>query len=553
MPGYAFSVTTGMSCTGGSTPTTPSSSGLSGGAGSIEDADFITSLNNEDVGEDEEDVEVAGLEIEADDGSDIELTAVTLDFDYADTGGSDDLDDYAAEVSVWFNGDEFARMNAREFKDNNNFARTISLDPGAIIRAGETGDLVVAVSGVSNLDSTDQGEKWNVQFTAVRFRDAQGASVTDNTTGDIDNTSNNDTTTNSYERQFTFESFASAANVDLKIAEDDDDVNEAHVIELNEDDSTDDVPLLSFTIEVEGNSDVLLDDLPVNLDSVTGGTGDLDSIVSSVSLVMDGDVVGTETVTDTSSDDDETVTFDNLDLLLEAGQTYEFLVTADINELDGTIIIAGDTISAQISSTERDAINAEDESGEDLATTDMSGTTIGDAHAIFETGISVTVSSITETASTNDGNLNDTATFQFKYTVRAFGGDVWVSDTADATIDTTLTLAEANGDDGVFYVVDQGGTATVSTGGSNISSTVVFTPKSGVSDTGANGIKINEDVTADFTLTVTYTNDSVDGVAGLFRAAMEAISWEDAAAGADEFLYNFNFDEVGRADYIFIN
>src|SRR3989338_3693268 len=53
---------------------------LQGGAGSINDVDYISGLNNEEVGEDQEDVEVAGIVIEADDGSDIELTAVNLNF-----------------------------------------------------------------------------------------------------------------------------------------------------------------------------------------------------------------------------------------------------------------------------------------------------------------------------------------------------------------------------------------------------------------------------------------------------------------------------------------
>src|SRR3989344_8078197 len=53
---------------------------LQGGAGSINDVDYISGLNNEEVGEDQEDVEVAGIVIEADAGSAIELTAVNLNF-----------------------------------------------------------------------------------------------------------------------------------------------------------------------------------------------------------------------------------------------------------------------------------------------------------------------------------------------------------------------------------------------------------------------------------------------------------------------------------------
>ncbi|MEK7505162.1 MAG: peptidoglycan-binding domain-containing protein, partial [Patescibacteria group bacterium] len=73
----------GFTCTpvGGGTPVTGGSTGLTGGAGSIEDADFLSSLSGEEVGEDDDDVAVAGLEIDADAGSDLEITAVRLDFD----------------------------------------------------------------------------------------------------------------------------------------------------------------------------------------------------------------------------------------------------------------------------------------------------------------------------------------------------------------------------------------------------------------------------------------------------------------------------------------
>ena len=529
-----------------STPTTPTTPGtpstpsddLDGGAGSISDADFISSLNNEEVGEDEEDVEVAGLEIEADDGSDIELTAVTLDFDYADSGADDELEDYAAEVSVWFDGEEVARVDADEFDDDNGFSRTVSLDRGAIIRAGETGELVVAVSGVSNLDGSNAGENWNVAFEGVRFRDAQDAVITDTSTGDI-TTGNDDATTDAGERQFSFETFATAADVELKISEVDEDINDPQVIEIHATNNTDNIEVLSFEIEVDGDSDVELKDLPINFDSV--GVN-LEDAVSAVSLWMDGDEVGTENMT-SGAGTDETITFDDLDLNLEAGDTYEFIVTVDLQSVaDG--IAAGDTIAAQLSSTERDAIDAEDESGEDIATGDMTGTATAGPHGLFETGIRVSVGTITESATTQDSANNDTATFVINYSVEAFGGDVWVSDTATATTATTPVA----GTSGVFYRVDHAGTATVA----GLSPVVTFTNKSGVTDAGGNGIKINEGVTADFKLTVTRTNTSANGTAALFRMALEGIAWEDAAAGADEFTYTFDLDDF-ETDYVFIN
>lgn len=531
-----------------------SSSDLEGGAGSISDVDFISSLNNEEVGEGEEDVEVAGLEIEASKGSDLEIIAVQLDFDYADSGADDELDEYADDVSIWFNGEEIARADASTFEDDDNFIRTVALDSGAIIEAGEEGNLVVALSGVSNLDTSNQGEKWNVSFRSLRYRDAQGSVITESSIGDLDNSADNDTSTDGDERQFSFESFASASNVELQISSDDEDINDAHVIELTKDGNTDEEPILSFTIEVEGSSDVLLKDLPVNLDTVPGGTGNIDDIISAIDLFMDGDdtPVGSQSLS-SDTDDDQTVTFDDINLNLEAGQTYSFVVTADINELDGTVVTAGDTIQAQIGSTERGNIDVEDSSGEDLASGDRTGTASSDAHAIYETGIRVSLlEDPTATIEDNqDGATNDTAKFVIKYSVEAFGGDVWVSESSTATETSSPTLAGIEGADVVLFQLDKAGTATA---GSGVSAPDSYTTsgENGVSDTGAtNGIKIDDGKTATFTLSVTHTN-TTSGDAGQYRMSLEGITWEDSAGGADEFLYDFNLDEY-QTDYVFVN
>jgi hypothetical protein len=158
----------------------------------------MASLNNEEVGEDQEDVEVAGLEIEADDGSDLEITAVRVVFDEGNAGS--DFEDYASEVSVMFDGDEVARVDADEFNDDNDWTKTISLD-GAIVEAGETAELTLAISGVSNLDSGDATDTWTVDFRQIRFVDADGATVSeDPATGT---------------RTFSFESFATASDVEM--------------------------------------------------------------------------------------------------------------------------------------------------------------------------------------------------------------------------------------------------------------------------------------------------------------------------------------------------
>ena len=364
--------------TGGTTGGDDDDTDLQGGAGSIEDATFISNLNNEEVGEDEDDVEVAGLEIEADDGSDIEITAVRLDFGQ---GTADqDFEDYASEVSVWFDGEELARVDAEDFDDDNSYSKTISLDSGAVIDAGETGELTVAVTGISNLDSADAGDTWNVEFENVRFRDADGATITESATGDI----------NGVTRTFSFATFASAVDAELKISEDDDDINDARTLEVDDSDNTDDVEVLSFTLEAEGDSDLEIKNWGVSV-TVTGAT-DTDAVVSALTLWIDGEeVASADTVS--SAGTTEFYNFDDVDYTIGAGDTVEVLVKADFNDIETTAFDEGDTISFALGEEQTDVtatIDVEDESGEQLVDADITGSVDSGAFELRSRGIMVT-------------------------------------------------------------------------------------------------------------------------------------------------------------------
>lgn len=507
------------------------SADLEGGAGSISDADFVSSLNNEEVGENDEDVEVAGLEIEAE-GSDIMLTAVTLDFDYADSGADTRLKDYAEEVSVWFEGEEVARVDSDEFDSDNAYTKTVALDSGAIVREDETGELTVAVTSVSPIDSANNGEKWNVQIEAVRFKDAQGASITENTQGDIDNTADDGTTTAAYEREFSFVTFATAVDLELQFQLDDEDVNDAHIIDIHASNTTEDQALLSFTIEVEGDSDVLLKDLPVNLDSVEATGNDPDDLISALTLWMDGEQVGSENLSTSDADDsDETVTFDDIDVELEAGEEYAFLVKADLRAVSAAGLDEGDTISAQISSTERDALDAEDETGEPVGNSDATGTAVGSAHALYDSAIRVELVSVDQVRSfeADASGETDAGEFTVKFTVEAFGADLYMD---KSTEDDNGSNAAGQG---VVYDFTASTTATPTVS----AATLTGAAKSG--DTGTD-FKITEGAAArEFTLKVTLTGDTATDAS--YYMNLESINWGVSSTGANANYYTFNLED----------
>lgn len=511
----------GGSSTGGNTGgNTGGSTGgdLEGGAGSIDEAELISGFSNEEVGEDEEDVEVYGLEITADDGSDIELTAVRVVFD--EGTADEDFDNYASEVSIWFDGEEVARLDADEFNDDNDWSKTVSLDDGAIIRADEAGELMIAVSGISNLDSGDDTETWDVAITSVRFVDADGATVSDTNTGDIDAAAT---------RTFSFEFFATAADAELALSltdgDDADDINDAHVIDIDDNDDTDGVEILAFTMEVEGDSDLTVDELPVLL-TATGVN--IEDAVTNVSLWLDDEEIGSENTTAAAVT--ETVTFDDLDLVLEAGESYDFMVTVDLVSTAGAID-NGDTLKAEITSTQFNAADIEDESGEDLANGDRTGTASGEASSLRDSGIMVEfVSADAEVTTVGDAAAttptSDIGTFTITFDVTAFD--------TDAYIDLSAPLAAGGTGESDLTI----------TGAGTVVSTIDTT--SGA-DQGTDGFLVDEDATERFEITtsITATTD------GFFQVALADLVW--AVSDVDGNLsYTFNLDEF-KTSQLYLN
>ncbi len=486
-------------CKGGSNGGGTTGGALEGGAGTLDESQFMGSLNNEEVGEGEEDVEVAGLSIKPD-NSDIEITAVDVDFDKGASGNSN-FYKYADEVSIWLDGEEVARVDADEFDRDNSYSKTISLDAGAIIRDGEDGELVVAVSGASNIDSDDVSDSWIVGFESIRYKDAQGAYITDSSTDNL-GAGTEDTTVDTDERQFTFEDFATASDMEFKVRTGDSAINTARTIEVSSTTKMTDEAILSFSVEIEGNSDVTLDEMTV--DATTTNTT-LSNVVSAASLYMDGESVGSESITSTMSTNAE-IAFNDLDITLEAGETYEFEVRVDFQKATGSFV-TGTTINADVSSSDVDDTTkwvVEDENGDTVAATDRSGSSSADAHTLVTTGANVALGTMSQS---QVSDANDTAKNYGQYTVEveitAVGDDVYVLQTA-ASSSVALTSS------GVQYIFENSSNAQAVTA-STTDGTLTY--KSGGTVDGSS-IRIDEGQTAIFELVATF-NPTTAGQYGL--------------------------------------
>ncbi|KKR70450.1 MAG: Cell wall lytic activity [Candidatus Nomurabacteria bacterium GW2011_GWB1_40_7] len=174
-----YSSTTGAKCDGsGSTPTGP----LTGGAGSIT-VDDLPTYASEEVGEGEEDVKVLAFEVEAE-GSDVEITSVKVEFVESGATSSEDLDDYAQSVSVWFDGEKVGEADVDDFSESSTevWTRSISLDSGVIIREDDTEKLEIAITANNTIDSNDSDtDLWTVDVLNARFEDAEGVVTTEST------------------------------------------------------------------------------------------------------------------------------------------------------------------------------------------------------------------------------------------------------------------------------------------------------------------------------------------------------------------------------------
>ena len=521
--GALFSSTTGASCTGGAAP----AAGLEGGAGSATYS-LLSSLSAEQVGEGESDVKILGFEVEADDGSDLNVTSMKVWFENSDgsTSSSEDLDDYASDVSIMMGSEVVGSASVDDFSASDidgdgedEWTKSINLN-NAVVRAGDKEKFYVTISANNTIDSADHdSDSWAVDVTNVRFTDASGAVISEDpaiTTG----------------VEFDFGTLASTQNVEMKVALSSA-TPDTGVVEVDATNDTDGVELLRFTIKAVG-SDIEVSDIPVLL-TVTGAT-DVDVVANNLVLTVDGDDFQ-ETVS-SSAVTTLVVTFDNLGLTIDKGQTKTFVVTADINDIEAGTFDEGDTIKAELSANEVNDIDAQDEGGDSISDTDATGTATGYVQALYSVGIRVELDTPNPSAVSVTGSsaTDDIGTFTINYTVTAFGGDVYVSDTDTATTATSFSTVPSNQ---VLYTASVGGTATVS----GLTGEVRFVEADGVTDDGVtNGVLIPEGATGEFTLEATRINTSTLLGSGSWRMVLNGVSWATTDTATQNVFY-FNLDD----------
>lgn len=547
MAGYMFSSTTGAKCDGSSTG--GSTGPLTGTSGEISDINQLSQYSAEEVGSGSNDVKVLGFEVEASNDGDVQLNSVKLTFDSNgnNAADSDRISDYLDTVKVWMGSKEVGSADLSDFnKDATGvYSKTVALS-GAVVKADVVEKMYVSVDAVSNLDSGDiDSDSWTVALNSLRYEDGAGV-VTTVDSGDSLLTGNMDYDAAGDGVSVAFVSFSSASDTELKLSLDTASP-ESSVVEVNTTNDTEGVVLLKGKMKLTGDSDVWLDELPITLTS----TGDsISALASSIVLTIDGqeftESTGANCIDDTDfsgADDCDAATvagvvFDNLDLTLTAGDTVNFSVSADINDIENSGVAAtdfdeGDTLLASLTSVGRGAMVVENEQGDSLAdSTERTGSATGEAQAFYSKGIKVALVGTPTAKVTDNGDAAiatsaQKGTFEVVFNVTAFGDDMRIDDDADEDTSTFTTVTQLS------YSLS--GDANVD----DSTATNSFTTTSGAThDT--ESFLVEEDQTETFKLSVTlspttstYTDVKLEGI-GWTAGSTDAV-------GAN--IYTFNLED----------
>jgi len=529
-----FSSTTGNPCNGGTNPNNTDTT-LHGGAGDITVTERNSGTDDQVLEGDTKD-KVVGFEVKPD-GSDVAITSVRVEFEHTGTLGSDRLDRYAQKVYILQGGKVVGSADVSDFnKSSNIYSRNIAVS-GATVRDNQTARFDVAIDAESNIDTNDKGTNWEAGVGAIRFRDATGAILTDDTGtgvgGDITNT-------------FTFEDLASGGDVKLTVSEDNSSVNDAHTETVNDTSDTNDIDLLSFTLKSK-STDTTVNTMAFDVGSSGAGVTEIfndfrvmmgGNEVGNVSVFSgvagaNGDCSGTDVGFASTTDTSVCLQVTDLDednVTINEGSTEKFTLVADANDIGGAFT-SGDTASSTLNA---DNIDAEDTNGDQISSSDLVGSADSGPVTFISTGIALDPGSAdtSDVTTINTTTGQQQATYVVNFNVTAVEDDVWIALTAASSTSATPSTA------GAEYFVESPSADDVAVGTTGQVSSGVLERVSGGSQDG-NYLKITSGQTASLRLTVTYT----PAATGPYRAQLYAVNFANSkVAGTAQMLALPTFD-----------
>lgn len=497
----------------GTTPTptpapTPTPTPTRGDEGQLKNFSTIGGGVESEVQERQKDIKVLGVEFDADD-SDMRINRVDVEFSKASGAGSNRLERYISSVSLWLGDKRLASQTvSRSNRDNDTYEFRFSGLSG-LVREGDEGKLYVAVDAVQNIDSADLNTQWEVTIPSDGIRAVDEAGISDTYGGqDLSETF-------SFGEQTVGTLRLSAAN----------DNPEDDIVVVSDDKDTKNVTLLKFELRAR-NQDIEIADLPVSL-GITGNASQLTDIVRTVKLMQGTKEIKSKSIP-SSAGTYAQVVFDNVDLMVDEGDTETYSIVADIHKLDGDFE-EGDSLVASTTAS-LSGWDIEDAQGEDVNPT---GSVTGGTLNFFVNGIQAKFGSATaERRNASVAGDADSVDFTIKFSVTAIGDeDIYLDgDVVQGVVAPTTATA------GLSWA-----TTTDSTSGTG-EYTALLTPDNGYrsDDTNAAGdkrLKIESGQTRNFTFKVSIPAEDDNVNLGV---RITGLKWDTTNQDNMTRLYNFN-------------
>ena len=517
--GYFGPMTRAKVSAGGSTGGTGTGTGsgsdngdLSGGEANLTSFDLTGEESTLD--EAAEEVEVATIEFDVEDG-DARVERVELEFQAASTTLESQPWDYIENISLWVDGDMIADMDVDSRSDWDENDDDSDHDAGGtddsgtngadfysvtftgldyVVEEDETAEITVAVNVAGSIDSADLAQDFTLTVAddGIRAVDAEG----------IQQYVGTDAETVSF-------GFGEEETGDLRIRSNGDDPD-ASILVADDEDESEEYSVFMFNIENREDVDTLVTDLTVD---VTTGAGDADDIIDNATLVVDGDEFDGDIGT-------TGIEFEDMDLEIAGDEELEFELVITLVEDAATTTLIFDVDDATNDVTAEGV-----DSGDDA---DVTGSATSATHTIAYTGIVVEAVSTSQSVTTPGDSASSTyATYTIKFDVTALEEDAFIDDSAASST--------ANGVE--FEIIGTGSyTGTIS---------AVLTS---TAETESSNFRVDEGETETFTLTVTLDPSA----AGTFGVRLDEVNFADEAGSADTTYTVDSSNDDFRTDTVYV-
>jgi len=457
---------------------------------------------------------------------DVEVDRLDVFLDSTSAGAqSDNADDYFEGAELLVNGEKVAELDVADFREETSYAgsndnvvgdtkafRLRFSNLGLVFEDGDEPEFQIAFTAVGNVDSDDLTEVWGLDNPVMRFMDGQGFSdsITDATIAET----------------FSFDA-EEKAQYDITKASNSPD---GTTVEVDADNKSGEIAIFVFEIDEENGVDSTIDAI-----SMTASTtdGDVTTTIDEVILLVDGDVIGSD-----SPAADGALLFENLDFDIDGDETVE--VTAHVVFKRTSGYTEGDSMFLTFTAvTEATDVNGNDEG--DITGAENAADFSSETFTLRSTGMSLTAGeadTVSESDSNGDTAGGEVGSYVMKFDVTAFGDKMYIP--TGATIATSSFTAGK----GVSYAVEDADGTQLMLNAAGLGSTTAVVASS-ASLEGAY-FMIPKGGTESFTITVSH----VSVADGFFRGAVHGVSYNVGAAAVADTLEVSVPAEDFETDYI---